>query len=137
MSLGYYDRIKNYLHPHLNQFVNYYRNGNIIALPPYHGSNRLNRNGARKEIEYNLGHQSIIPTYKPYWRETKNKYKRLHFYQTRYMTKTNCRYLFKNKGNFVFNYKPKKYEHLSGTPMSYNFYHLQEIKKRKLKNALK
>ena len=89
----------------------------------------MNRNGTRKGIEYNLGYQCIIPTYKPYWKETKDKYKRRNFNWTRCMTKTNYRYLFKNKGNFIFNDKLKKYKHFSETPMRYKYHHLQEIKK--------
>ena len=53
------------------------------------------------------------------------------------MTRTNCRHLFKNKGNFIFNYKLKKYEHFSETPMRYDYYRLQEIKKGLIKYALK
>ena len=34
------------------------------------------------------------------------------------------------KGNFVFNYKLKKYEHLSETPMRCEFYRLQNLKER-------
>ena len=104
MSVKYDEHVKDYLHANLNQFINHYRNGDIIDLPLYHGCNRLNRSGTRKEIECNLGYQCIIPTYKHYWKETKDKHKRRQFYWTRYMTKTNSRYLFKNKGNFVFNY---------------------------------
>ena len=52
------------------------------------------------------------------------------------MTRTNCRHLFKNKGNFIFNYKLKKYEHFSETPMHYDYCHLQEIKKDYLNMAL-
>ena len=37
------------------------------------------------------------------------------------MTQTRFRYLFKNKGNFVYNFKLKKYEHMSETPMHYEF----------------
>ena len=76
----------------------------------------MNRNETRKEIRYNLGHQCIIPTYKCYWKETKDKYKRRDFSWTRYMTRTNCRHLFKDNGHFIFNYKLKKYEHFSKTP---------------------
>ena len=137
MALRYYEQVKDYLHPHMHQFINYYRYGGIIDLPLYHGCNRLNRNGTRKEIECNLGYQCVIPTYKRYWKETKDKYKRRHFYWTRYMTRTNCRHLFKNKGNFIFNYKLKKYEHFSQTPMRHEYYHLKEIKKGIFKYALK
>ena len=37
------------------------------------------------------------------------------------MTWTRYRYLFKNKGNFVYNFKLKKYEHMSETLMQNNF----------------
>ena len=69
MTVGYYEQIKDYLHPHINQYLNHYRSGNIIDLPPYHGCNRLNRCGTRKEIEYNLGYQCVISTYKTYWKK--------------------------------------------------------------------
>ena len=45
------------------------------------------------------------------------------------MTRTKCRHLFKNKGNFIFDYKLKKYEHVSETLMPYDYCRLQEIKK--------
>ena len=64
------------LHPHLNDFINCYRDGDIISLPPYHGCNHLNRNRTRKEIDFNLGYQCIVPTDKRYWGETKDKYRR-------------------------------------------------------------
>ena len=50
MAVRYYEQVKDYLHPHLNDFINYHRDGDIISLPLYHGCNRLNRNGTRKEI---------------------------------------------------------------------------------------
>ena len=53
------------------------------------------------------------------------------------MTQTRFRYLFKNKGNFVYNYNLKKYEHMSETPMHYKFTDMQSIKKGLWKHALK
>ena len=53
------------------------------------------------------------------------------------MTRTNWRHLFKNKGSFIFNYKLKKYDHFSETPMRHDYYHLQEIKEEIFKYALK
>ena len=55
MTVRYNELVKDYLHPHLNRFINNYRDGNYIDLQLYHGCNRLNKNGTRKEIEYNLG----------------------------------------------------------------------------------
>ena len=80
MTVRYYEQVKYYLHAHMHQFINYYRCGDIVDLPLYHDCNHVNRNGTRKEIQYNLGHQCIIPTYKRYWKETKDKYKRIDFY---------------------------------------------------------
>ena len=101
MTVRYYEQVKDYVHPHIHQFINYYMYGDITDLPLYHGWNRVNRNETRKEIQYNLGHRCIIPTYKRYWKETKDKYKRRDFYWSRYMTRTNCKYLLKNKGHFM------------------------------------
>ena len=53
------------------------------------------------------------------------------------MTWTNRRFLFKNKGDFVYNYKLKKFEHMSETQMRYDYEHLQIIRKDSLKNVLK
>ena len=44
------------VHLHLSQLINHYSDGDIIDLPPYHGCNRLNRIGTRKETEYKLGY---------------------------------------------------------------------------------
>ena len=96
------------------------------------------RNGTRKLIEYDQEYQCIVPTDKPHWRKTKNKYKHgiingKRQYWTRYMTWTKDRYLFKNKGNFVYNYKLKKFEHMSKTLMQYDYKNLQKVKKLELK----
>ena len=53
--------------------------------------------------------------------EKKYKTKIGFFYWTRYMTQTRDRYLFKNKGYLVYNYKLKKYEHMNDTPMHHDF----------------
>ena len=129
---GYYNQVKDYLHPHLYDFIHYYGERNIFDLPLYHGCNKKNRNGTRKLIEYNQGHQCIVPTNKLYWRKTKDKYKRntKRVYWTRYMTWSN---LFKNKGNFVYNYKLKMFEHISKRPMHYDHDFLQQIRKDVLK----
>ena len=140
MTVRYYELVKYYLHPHLHNFMDHYRMGNYIDLPLYHGCNRLNKNGTRKEIQYNFGYQRMIPTNKHYWKKPKDKYRWKignSIFWTRYMTRTNLRHLFRNKGNFDYNYKLKKFEHMSNTPMRGNFYHIQLIKKDLWKHALK
>ena len=73
MTVRYYEVAKDYLHPHLNSFINHYRYENFIAIG----------------------------------KKPKDKYRRKigHLYWTRYMTRTNLRHLFRNKGNFINNHK--------------------------------
>ena len=72
-------------------------------------------------------------------KKTKDKYKiqKKRVYWTRYMTWTYRRHLFKNKGNFVYNYKLKKFEHMSKTPMCNDYYYLQAIRKDIFRDVLK
>ena len=53
------------------------------------------------------------------------------------MAWTNRRHLFKNKGNFVYNYKHKKFEYMSKTPMCRDYHYLQTIRKDLLKDVSK
>ena len=48
MTVEYYEQVKDYLHPHISQYIKHYRYENIIDLLPYHGCNRLNKNGNKK-----------------------------------------------------------------------------------------
>ena len=138
-TTGYYDQVRDYLHPYLYDFVHYYRQGDVFGLPLYHGCNKKNKNGTRKLITYDQGYQCIIPTNNLYWKKTKDKYKtqKKRVYWTRYMTWTNRRHLFKNKGNFVYNYKLKKFEHMSKTPICNDYYYLQAIRKDLFRDVLK
>ena len=134
----YYETVKDYLHPKIHSFVNHYRCQNLIDLPPFHGCNKVSRNGTRKAILYEIGEQCVDPTHKRYWRKPKPKYRRKigFLYWARHMTQTRMRHLFKNKGNFVYNYKPTKYEHMSETPIQYNFKEIQDMKKELWQHSL-
>ena len=134
----YYEAVKDYLHPGIHDFINHYRRGHLIDLPPYHGCNRVNKNGTRKEIQYQMGEQCVVPTEKRYWRKRKAKYQKKGFlYWTRHMIQTRFRHLFKNKGKFVYNFKLKKYEQMNKTPMHHEFKYMQEIKKELWQHVLK
>ena len=140
MTAAYFDSIKDYVHPNVNKFINYYRNGNRIELPPFHGCRRRNKNGTRKFIDYTNCYQCVTPSWRRYWKkDIKPKYKTKYgfFYWTRYMTRTRHRFLFKNTGYYVYNYRLKKYEHMNDTPMNHDFKWMQRFKKEYLfKNAL-
>ena len=134
MTNRYYETIKDYLHPNVHTFVDHYRNGDLIDLPFYHDCDRLNTNGTRKLIEYKNGMQCICPTNKPYWKITKHKYKRGAANAKR---RYRQRFLFKNKGNFIYNYKLKKFEHISQTPLKFEYDYSQRIKENSFANVLK
>ena len=128
------------MHPNIHTFVNHYKDGNIIYFPNYHDCNHKNKNGNRKIIKYELGKQCINPTDRPYWKKTKDKCKHgvinnKRQYWTRLLTWTRQRCLFKNKGNFVYNYKLKKVDHMAETSMCFNWNYLQEAKERHLKEC--
>ena len=66
LSAENYETVKDYLHPCIHDFINYYRQGNLIDLPMYHGYNQVNKNGTRKIILYQMGEQCVVPTNKHY-----------------------------------------------------------------------
>ena len=64
-------------------------------------------------INYSNGDQCLTPL----WPDNRLNLMSEFFPFTRYMTQTKDRYLFKNKGNCVYNYSLKNYQPLSYTPM--------------------
>ena len=78
-TAGYYDQVKDYLHPHLHSFVHYYKQGGLTDLPLCHGYDKRNKNGTRKLINYDQGNQCISPTNNLYWKKNpkiNTKYKK-------------------------------------------------------------
>ena len=67
MRVGSYELIKDYVHPNFNKFINYYKDGNTIQTPPFHGSGlHNNRNRTRKLIRYEIGEHCVAPTWQRY-----------------------------------------------------------------------
>ena len=64
-----------------------------------------------KAVDYKRGEQCVLPTNKPYWRRTKEKYKLKRVYNTRYQSEYNIRYLAKVKGYYYFNHRAEEYVH--------------------------
>ena len=123
---------------YIQTYTLYYRSGNLIDLPPFHGCGLNNRNGSRKLVRYEIGEQCVFPTWKRYWKKTRPKYRdKIGFcFWKRHKTQTRHRHLFKSKGNFVYNYKLKKYMHMKFTPMPYEFKDMQKFKQNLWKNEL-
>ena len=56
MTVDYFERIRDYVHPNVKKFVNYYKDGNLIQLPLFHGCCHRNKNGTKKLINYTNGY---------------------------------------------------------------------------------
>ena len=52
LTVEYFKKIKDYIHPNLQRIVKDYQNRNLINLPPYHGCRHRNKYGTRKLIDY-------------------------------------------------------------------------------------
>ena len=112
-----FNDIKDYLHPNLAKIVkdDKLENGKRIYLPPFHGCGYKNKNGTRKLIDYGRGYRCLTPSWRRYWKKNvKDKYFSKRYLKTRYLL--NTRDLFKNKGNYVYNYKLKKYISIEEEP---------------------
>ena len=132
LTVDYYNQVKDYLHPNLHEIVKKHTGNNLISLRPFYGCAYRNRNGTRKLIDYSRGHQCITPSWRNFWKENvKRKYLHNKYPATRYLTNSNYRNLYKNKGNLIYNYKLKTYRHINKTP-----FHTQFMSMKKYKNAL-
>ena len=122
-----YNSIKDYLHPNLDQIIkdDKLKDDKLIVLPPFHGCGYKNKNGTRKLIDYGRGHRCITPSWRRSWkRKVKDKYFSKRYPKTRYRLNANHRNLFKNKGNYVYNYKLKIYKSIEEEPAIKKFFNL-------------
>ena len=122
-----FNSIKDYLHPNLDKIVkeDKLKNDKKVYLPPYHGCGYRNKNGTRKSIDYGRGYRCITPSWRRSWKkDVKEKYLRKKYPKTRYRLNSEYRNLFKNKGNYVYNYKLQKYKPIEGETAIKKFFNL-------------
>ena len=108
-----FNSIRDYLHPNLDEIVEKgkLKDDKLIVLPPYHGCGYRNKNGTKKSIDYGRGYKCITPSWRRSWKKSvKEKYLSRKYPKTRYRLNSEYRNLFKNKGNYVYNYKLQKYK---------------------------
>ena len=86
IQIKHYPKVKDLIYPNITDNIDFYQKSKLYILPEFHGSGLKNWNGFRKKIDYSGGYQYILPTTKPYWRKTKDKYKLKRVYNTRYQT---------------------------------------------------
>ena len=124
-----FNSIRDYLHPNLDKIVkdDKLKDDKLIVLPPYHGCGYRNKNGTKKSIDYGRGHRCITPSWRRSWKKNvKEKYLRKKYPKTRYRLNSEYRNLFKNKGNYVYNYKLQKYKPIEGETAIKKFFNLLE-----------
>ena len=108
-----FNSIRDYLHPNLDKIVEEgkLKDDKLIVLPPYHGCEYRNKNGTKKSIDYGRGYKCITPSWRRSWKKSvKERYLSRKYPKTRYRLNLEYRNLFKNKGNYVYNYNLKKYK---------------------------
>ena len=98
MRIDDYYCLKDYIHPHINNCIDHYRNKDLIHLPAYRGFDAVNRNGTWKLVGYRRGKQCICAIDKGYLRKTKPKYRINDIYFTWYMSQYGLQSLVKIKG---------------------------------------
>ena len=138
LTLKCYNNIKDYLHPNLHKIIkqNKYIYKNLICLPPYHGCNYKNKNGTRKLIDYGRGHRCITPSHTTTWKgNVKDKYFNYKYPRTRYLLNSRYRNLFKNKGNYVYNYNLKVYKPIHKSSLIQFFNEMKNYKNALSKEA--
>ena len=124
-----FNSIKDYLHPNLDKIVkeDKLKNDKRVYLPPYHGCGYRNNNGTKKSIDYGRGYRCITPSWWRSWKkDVKEKYLRKKYPKTRYRLNSEYRNLFKNKGNYVYNYKLQKYKPIERETAIKKFFNLLE-----------
>ena len=126
--------MKDYFHPNVSTFIdNYTSDVGFVQLPIYHGCGLKNKRSNKKLIDYQNGHQCICSV----WSDDKNnKTKSGNFLLTRCSTQGSYRYLFKNRGNCLWNYKTKKFVHVLDTPISDNFKYFLRLKNEHLNTVI-
>ena len=122
-----FNSIRDYLHPNLDKIVkdDKLKDDKLIVLPPYHGCGYRNKNGTKKSIDYGRGYRCITPSWRRSWKNSvKEKYLRKKYPKTRYRLNSKYRNLFKNKGNYVYNYKLQKYKSIEEETAIKKFFNL-------------
>ena len=131
LSVDSYNNIKEYVHPNLHKIIKEDNliDDKLICLPQYHGCDYRNKNGTNKLIDYARWCRCILPTWKDTWRRNvKSKYFNSKYPRTRYLLNSKYRNLFKNKGNYVYNYSQKTYKSIKEPALKEFFNKIKQFK---------
>ena len=64
LTVEYFNKIKNCIHPNLQTIIKDYQNVNGITLPPSHGCAQRNKNETTKLIDYARGYRCVTPSWR-------------------------------------------------------------------------
>lgn len=133
----YYDDMKDFFHPNVRRYIEHHPDPDdeCIYLPPYHSCSSKTRGGRRKNIMYRNGDicctgGQFHPGKMMVW-----KFRPSVVY-LRYMSTVDekLKYLFRSKGDCIYNFKTKQYVHLRDTPIRDRYERFVQSKNNYLKN---
>ena len=133
----YYDDMKDFFHPIVRRYIDHHPDpdDDCIYLPPYHSCNSKTRGGRRKNIMYQNGDifctgGQFHPGKMMVW-----KFRPSVIY-LRYMSSVDekLKYLFRSKGDYIYNFKTKQYVHLRDTLIRDRYERFTQSKNNYLKN---
>ena len=132
----YYDDMKDFFHPIVRRYIEHHPDpdDDCIYLPPYHSCKSKTR-GGRKNIMYRNGDicctgGQFHPGKTMVWKF------RPSVICLRYMSSVDekLKYLFRSKGDYIYNFKTKQYVHLRDTPIRDRYERFTQSKNNYLKN---
>ena len=127
----YYDDMKDYFHPNVRRHIERTSDpiDDLIYLAPFHSCAWRTRSGRKKSILYRNGNLCILvnefhPGKLNVW-----KFRPLVQY-TRYMSFVDekLKFLYKSKGDYIYNFKTGKYDHLLDTPIRDRYLQFVKLK---------
>ena len=133
----YYDDMKDFFHPIVRRYIDHHPDpdDDCIYLPPYHSCNSKTRGGRRKNIMYQNGDifctgGQFHPGKMMVW-----KFRPSVIY-LRYMSSVDekLKYLFRSKGDYIYNFKRKQYVQLRDTLIRDRCERFTQSKNNYLKN---
>lgn len=128
----YYDDMKDYFHPNVRVHIERISdpNDDLIYLSPYHSCDWKTRGGREKAILYRNGNLCVLGGQYHPGKLRISKFPP-HVQYTRYMSFVDdkVKFLYKNRGDYIYNFRTGKYDHLSVTPIKDRYFRFIKSKK--------
>ena len=118
---SYHENMKDYFHPNVRKYIELRGSDyddDCIYLRPFHSCNHKTRRGRKKSILYRNGNLCLLGgEFHPGIIDVRKFIPLVQY--TRYMSFVDekVKFLYKSKGDYIYNFKTGKYDHLSDKPI--------------------